>query len=164
MDYPITIMIALSGAAALGFISAWTYQALMLNKLRSEIKELNAEINDQKIAFNRLKTENETLSTSSENMYVLLQDIENQLDVAKSSLDGLTAQHENLQQSHQSLLDNPVEKVREIEVIREVPVIIYRERDPLESKREKAKKLVKAFKKGFLHETVKAPPSGGYAQ
>jgi hypothetical protein len=50
------------------------------------------------------------------------------------------------------MTENPIERVREIDVVREVPILIFRELRVPESRMEKAKELMKAFTKGYLDE------------
>ena len=158
MEYSLYIFTALSGAAALGFLSAWTIQLLKIKIYKDDNEELTAELNDQKVAFNRLKAEGEAQGISVQNLQRLLQDIENQSFTLEKNLKQIKLDHEQLQSDHQHLINHPNEILREIEVIREVPVLIFRDRQQQEDKREKAKKLVKAFKKGYQHQNEPAAP------
>jgi hypothetical protein len=151
MEYTLYIFIAITGAAALGFLAAWTIQMLKIKALGEENQELNAELKDQELAFNRMKAQNEAHEISVKNLQNLLEEIENQAFTFEKNFKQLKLDHEQLSQDYQYLVDHPAEKLREIEVIREVPVLIFRDRQAPEGKREKAKKLVKAFKKGYLH-------------
>jgi len=152
MEHTILIFTALMGAAVLGFLAAWTIQLLKIHVYKQEKQELSDELNDEKMAFNRLKSEHESQHLTIENLQRLLHEIESQSLASETEFKKIKSDYQQLSLSHQELLAHPKEKLREIEVIREVPVLVFRERPPQEDRREKAKKLVKAFKKGYLEE------------
>ncbi len=160
MDYTIYIFTALTGAAALGFLSAWTIQLLKMRENKENIEKLANESKEQEEAFNRLKAEYESQSLSVSNLQKLLEDVESQFLASSEQVKELKVENAQLKQSCQELQRHDNEIVREIEVIREVPVLVFRDRPAMEDKREKAKKLVKAFKKGYLHDREKTTPPG----
>lgn len=158
MVHPMFIFTALTGAAILGFILARTLQRLKTAACEEENRKLVQKTAELDQAIGRLKTENETQELALTNLQQLLQDIEQQLLSGEAELATMASRHEELKAKYEKLLAAPKERTREIEVIREVPVLIYRERPPQEDKREKAKKLVKAFRKGYQHRNESAPP------
>ena len=160
MSYPTILFAAMIGAAVLGFFFAWAIQHLKIKALLEENRELIAELNDHKSIHNRLKSELDFHKESRYNLQGLLQDVENQALKSEADLKTLQAEHARLQEEYRRLGENPVEKVREIEVIREVPVLVFRESKKVEDRREKAKQLVKAFRKGYtLDGEATAPPT-----
>lgn len=158
MTYPIFIFVAIAGAAILGFILAWSIQRRKLRDCKMESEELAAEVRDQITAFNRLKTEAEAQQLSINNLQHLLQEVENQSFETENELKQLRLEHRQLEADYQKLMEKSGELPPEIEVIREVPVLVFRDTFTKDDKREKAKKLVKAFKKGYLQENQKSIP------
>jgi hypothetical protein len=127
----ILLLFVLAGAAALGFVFAWSIQQRKQSAFQATNKALATELNDYKVAQGRLSAENETQKLSLANMENLLQN---------------------------KRLAEKEEAVREIEVVREVPVLVFRDNKMDESTKEKAAKLVRAFKKGFSENKKKAAP------
>lgn len=152
MDEPLFVFIALSGASVLGFLFATS----ILRKRIAGISEENANLTqtslEQEAATSRLKSECEARKMAIENLQKLTQEIENQAIEKDKELAVYRSENKRLQEEIQHLMDNPIEKVREIDVIREVPVLIFRDVTLPESRKDKAKKLMKAFQKGYLDE------------
>lgn len=158
MVHPMFIFTALTGAAILGFILARTLQRRKTAACEQENSSLSEKVTEQENVISHLKTERETQDLALVNLQQLLKDIEQQLLSNEEELKTLTLEYGELKVNYDKLSAFPPEKTREIEVIREVPVLIYRDRPVQEDKREKAKKLVKAFRKGYQHRNESAPP------
>jgi hypothetical protein len=158
MSYTAIILLALSGASLLGFLFAWTVQQMNNRQCKRKNEELTIELSRQNGLSNQFQAENEALSASLKNLQQLLQEHEKENLSTENDQKSLQREYELLKMEYSSLLASPRETVREIEVIREVPVLVFRDRPKHEDNREKAKKLVKAFRKGYLQETDKTAP------
>lgn len=115
------------------------------------------EMKECRAAISKVSAENETQKLSLANLQNLLQNIETQSFELEQEMRLLRGENARLA-AENKLLAEREEEVREIEVIREVPVLVFRDTKIDETKREKAAKLVRAFKKGFLEDKKKAVP------
>lgn len=152
MSEPLFVFIALAGSAILGFVFSLSISRLRSAKLAAEVADLNNSIKEKDALLERLTTECETRLMSINNLQKITQDIENQTIEKNEELKSLRLENGRLQDEIQLITENPIERVREIDVIREVPILIFRELRVPESRMEKAKKLMKAFTKGYLDE------------
>lgn len=154
MATPFLIIIALVGAAALGFLSAWHYQHIRYSAVKAQCAEIKNELQNLQSAFNELATKNEAQQISIGNYQKLLESLEQQnQELEHELLMALQVKKEQLKPGPQQ----PIEPIREIEVIREVPVLVFRDHGPKAlTKEEKAAKLLKAFKKGIEIEGKKS--------
>jgi hypothetical protein len=141
-------MLALTGSACLGFICAWMLRAAKIAGLKENAVELEGMKTDLQIALNRSNSERDTLILSVNNMQKLLEEFENQQVAMEISLREAKALSEKLELEKRHLQENPVEVVREVEVIKEVPVMVFREKPLPISKEEKRARLLNAFKQG----------------
>ncbi|MBI5917480.1 MAG: hypothetical protein HY842_19100 [Bacteroidetes bacterium] len=153
MNQPLLFFIALSGAAVLGHIFAWSLARLKSASLAAENERLEASLKAQETANFQLKSEIETRQLALENLQKMLQDLENQCFEKDEMLKTLRLENLRIQEELHHLMENPIEKIKEIDVIREVPILIFREPSLPESRKEKAIKLMRAFKQGFLDES-----------
>jgi regulator of replication initiation timing len=153
----ILLLFVLAGAAALGFVFAWSIQQRKQSAFQATNKALATELNDYKVAQGRLSAENETQKLSLANMENLLQNLESQLFDLEKNVRLLRDENTILAAENKRLAEKE-EAVREIEVVREVPVLVFRDNKMDESTKEKAAKLVRAFKKGFSENKKKAAP------
>ncbi len=153
----ILLLFVLTGAAALGFLFAWSLQQRKQAAFQNKNKTLAAELKDCQTDINRVNAENETQKLSLANMENLLQNVESQVFDLEKTVRLLRDENTKLAAINQQLADKE-DEVREIEVIREVPVLVFRDNKMDESTKEKAVKLVRAFKKGFTENKKKAAP------
>ncbi len=152
MTEPLWIFIALAGAALLGFLFSNTLfrgKTAILGKKQSEAENL---LREKEAALVRLQSESEARLMAVENLQKISHDIENQAFEKDKELVLLRKENTRLQEELQQIMDNPIEKIKEIDVIREVPVLIFKSVSLPETRKDKAKKLMKAFKKGYLDE------------
>ncbi len=152
MGEPLIAFIALAGSALLGFLFCASVTRLRIGKLAVQHAELSASILNAETEVERLKTVMDSKVMTIDNLQKISQDVENQAIEKDSHLKILQAENIKLRQEIQQLIENPIEKIKEIDVIREVPVLVLREINIPESRMEKAKKLMKAFTKGYLDE------------
>ena len=154
MATPFLIIIALVGAAALGFLSAWHYQHIRYSSAKNQCAEIKNELQNVQASFNELATENEAHHLSIGNYQKLLESLEKQnQELEQELLMALQLKKEQPPSGPQQ----PIEAIREIEVIREVPVLVFRDHGPKAmTKEEKAAKLLTAFKKGIETEGKKS--------
>jgi chromosome segregation ATPase len=157
MSYPVIITIAMTGAASLAFLFAWTLQHLKNKKLREEINRLTIELKETQGLYERCDSQLVLEKESKNSLQSWLQDIENQALNAESALKKLQLEYQNLLAEYRHLEQHPVEKIKEIEVIREVPVLVFRGPGKTEDRRKKAQQLVKAFRKGYEDKKKAAP-------
>lgn len=145
----------------MGFLFAWVLQQMKIEKLKKEAGELSAALNNGQVEVNKLQAELGFQQKSKEQQQKMMQEVENQasgsrqaLNVLQVAFDELSEQYRNLEQTHR-------EGPREIEVLREVPVLVFREPKRPMDRRTKAKELVKAFRKGYIQseKTSTLPPS-----
>ncbi len=156
MASTLLFLVSLVGAAALGFLTAWFYQGerirkMLLSSLKSEetLRELKADIDQHFLA-------NESLKLSLKNLERLLESYENQATALESELVTTRKICEELYDAHKPHA-KPQEIIKEIEVIREVPVLVFRDKGKTAvTHEEKAAKLVRAFKKGVEVEVNRA--------
>ncbi len=152
MVYPVLVLLALLGACLLGFGFAFILQRNKRVPVEHKNVLLAADLKDERDIIQRLTAEKETLELSLANLQKVFQDVENQLFTLERELAAANQNYEKLSQEHEYLKANPVE--REIEVIREVPVLVFRELKLPETRDQKAERLVKAFKKGLTIEAI----------
>lgn len=149
MNYTFIIFIAMTGAAALGFLFAWALRHHKSGTLKSEKEDLARKLLDEKMVVEKLRSELEFQQELKNSLQKKLQDVENQALIVSQELQSLNVTFEVLSDKHRLLEQNQGENVREIDVIREVPVLVYREPKRPMDRRTKAKELVKAFRKGY---------------
>ena len=161
MNEPLFVFIALAGAAVLGFLFSASISKRRSEQFIVDFKLLESNLKEKELAVSRLQSEKDSREIAFENLQKISQDIENQSFEKEKELVSLKAENTRLHDELIHLTENPVEKIKEIDVIREVPVIIFREVTVPESRKEKAKKLMHAFKKGYLdeHGTVQVSSS-----
>lgn len=152
MGEPILAFIALSGSALLGFLFCASLERIRLAKLSAEKTGLLENLKKADLELLQLRAEGETRMLTIENLQKISQDFENQALEREFQLKILSAENLKFQDEIHFLIENPIEKIKEIDVIREVPVLVLREINMPESRMEKAKKLMKAFTKGYLDE------------
>lgn len=146
------MFIALTGSALLGFIFSVTLARRRTNELTATNIDLVASLKEANSSIESLQMKYDSKALSVDNLQKISQDIENQVIEKNDELKLLRAENLKLQEEIHHLTENPIEKIREIDVIREVPVLIFREINMPESRIDKAKKLMKAFTKGYLDE------------
>ncbi len=154
MNEPLFVFIALAGAAVLGFLFSTSLARLRTSKLNAEKVLLKNTLVEREAEIGGLQSECEARQMTIENLQKISQDIENQLiekDIEKKSL---RLEISRLKEEIHFLTENPIEKIKEIDVIREVPILVFKELSLPESRLEKAKKLMKAFTKGYLDENA----------
>ena len=152
MSEPLYAFIALAGSALLGFLFSTSIARLRNGKLLSENANLEAIIKEKEATVSELQLECETKVVALREIENISQEIENQVIEKDRELKQLQKACAKIQEELQYLIDNPIEKIKEIDVIREVPVLIFKEIGLQETRVEKAKKLMKAFTKGYLDE------------
>lgn len=152
MSEPLFVFIALAGSAILGFVFSFSISRRRATKLAAEISALNHSLQEKEQSLARLKSEADSRLMAINNLQKFTQDIEDQALEKNEVLKSLRLENSRLQEEIQFLTENPLERIREIDVIREVPVLIIKEVQVPESRMEKAKKLMKAFTKGYLDE------------
>ncbi len=157
MTEPLLVFIALGGAALLGFLFSNTLLRGKVTSLGAKQADAEHALREKETSLIRLQSENEARLMAVENLQKISHDVENQVFEKDKELLLLRKENARLQDELQQLMDNPIEKIKEIDVIREVPVLIFREVSIPETRKDKAKKLMKAFKKGYLdeHDEVK---------
>ncbi len=152
MSEPLFVFIALVGASVLGFLFSASLARLKSAAMMSENTQLSTALKASEASNVRLQSECEARMMAVENLQKISQDIENQAFEKGEELKALRLENTRLQDEILHLTENPIEKIKEIDVIREVPVLIFRELSLPETRKDKAKKLMKAFKKGYLDE------------
>lgn len=159
------LFIALAGAALFGFVSAWFWQKQQLEKCEVEVNEVKSKLQEESLTRERLQMENETQKLSIENMQKLMQNLENQCFGLEQEVRKANNEAEMFRNEKHRLLAELDTLMRENEAIREMPEIDFDLEIPEEEEavaeetdfRTKAKKLVRAFRKGY--QDVGAPPS-----
>lgn len=154
MSDPLFVFIALAGATLLGFLLSNTMSRHRTVSLADENADLANSLKEKDASVIRLQSECEARMLAVENIQKISQDVENQVFEKEKELVALRKENARLQDEVQLLTENPIEKIKEIDVIREVPVLVFREVSLPETRKDKAKKLMKAFKKGYLDEHV----------
>jgi hypothetical protein len=152
MGEPLFVFIALAGAALLGFLFSNAMSRRRTTSLLTENTDFQIALRDKESVLARLKSENEARLLAVENLQKISQEVENQVFERDKELVLMKNENFRLQQEVQHLTENPIEKIKEIDVIREVPIVILKEISIPETRKDKAKKLMKAFKKGYLDE------------
>lgn len=150
MSYTAYIVVSLLGAAASGYLLGWGRQRLKTEKLIRQGVRLNQDIQARESETTHFREIATGLQHKLSSLEQLLQDHERQLLQAEVSAHALRMERDQLEQACAALEAQPKEVIREIEVIREVPVLIFREKSNGMTHREKAKQLVRAFRKGYL--------------
>jgi neutral trehalase len=147
----------LAGAALLGFVFSNTLLRGKVLSLGAKKSAAENSLREQEAKLVQLESANEAKLQAVENLQKLSQEVENQVFEKDKELLMLRMENVRLKEEVQQLTDNPIEKIKEIDVIREVPVLVFKEVSIPETRKDKAKKLMKAFKKGFLdeHEELK---------
>ena len=170
MTFTLLIIIALIGAAILAFICAWYIQQnkidtviqaksdveKQLQKEETEIELLKKEISNQKLTTENLQKQSETAENELIQLQTELRVMEGELKVQQRKKQLLINENTLLQEE----LKNGI---KEIEVIREVPIedtLGNDEADQPNKRIENAKRLVFAFKKG-VSENASSNVSGG---
>ncbi len=162
MAFTTLILIALLGAAALGFLCAWYLQARNIDLALRETKETKSQLEEKQTVIDRLAAESETQKLSIENLQKQLQTLENELIKSQSEVRVMEGEMNVLErEKHKLELENAQlefevkNNIREIEVIREIPVYVSSEKGGegeengvADERIESAKRLVKAFQKG----------------
>ena len=144
------LILALVGAALLGFATAWFWQVHYIQKNVEEVKELEAELKDERLAFGRLQVENDTQKLSIENRQKLMQNLENQCFEMEQKIRKAEYSSEILRDEKHRLMAELDLLMRENEAIREMPELdfdieVAEDEEGNLDFRTKAKKLVKAF-------------------
>lgn len=149
MNEILLLSLALLGAAALGYLFCWTLLRQKLLADKSVADRLRLDLAQHKASCERLQTENETHRLSLDNLQKLLQEMENQSFAMELERKSLRSENAKQKAELDHLLAQPREKIKEIEVIREVPVLVFRDPSLHDNRLEKAKKLLNAFRKGY---------------
>ncbi len=152
MSEPLFVFIALAGSAILGFLFAFSLNRRQRQQFLNEKAASELEVKEMESLIAKLQTECETRMMAIENIRKISQDVENQSIEKSEELKTLRSENARLQEEIKLMKENPIEVVREIDVIREVPVLLVREISLPETRNDKAKKLMKAFTKGYLEE------------
>ncbi|MBI1224145.1 MAG: hypothetical protein GC192_02810 [Bacteroidetes bacterium] len=152
MGEPLLAFIALAGSALLGFLFCASISRLRLANFMAEKSKTNKFLKEKEIEIVKLQDELDSKNLTIENLRKISESYENQAFENDDALKKMGLENQNLQNEIQQLIENPIEKIKEIDVIREVPVLVLREINVPESRMEKAKKLMKAFTKGYLDE------------
>ncbi|MCF8245119.1 MAG: hypothetical protein K9J37_05270 [Saprospiraceae bacterium] len=152
MNEPLFVFIALAGSALLGFIFSVTLARRRTNEITAKNIELASALKEANNSIERLQMKYDSKVIAVDSLQKISQDIENQVVEKNEELKLLRSENIKLQEEIHHFTENPIEKIREIDVIREVPVLIFREINMPESRIDKAKKLMKAFTKGYLDE------------
>ena len=148
------IILALAGAALLGFAAAWFWQNDRLEKQAGQVKDLELELRAERAASNRLQAEKETQQLSLDNLQKLMQNLEGQCFGLEQDVRRAKHETELLRDEKHRLMAEIDAQIKETEAIRELPEINLDvevedgEEGELDM-RTKAKKLVRAFKKGY---------------
>jgi len=154
------LILALTGAALLGFGCAWYWRNMHLDSEREKLKSLETDLQGEKLISERFKAENETQKLSIANLQKLMQSLENQnfnleQDVKKAEFGA-----QILTDEKHRLMAELDAQMRENEVMRAMPEIEFdvdiEEDEEDEELKNKAKKLVRAFKRGYRE--IDAPP------
>ncbi len=162
MAFTILILIALTGAALLGFVCAWYLQNRNIDLAVRDTKETESQLKEKQVDIDRLESESETQKLSIENLQKQLQAIENELIKSQSEIRVMEGENNVLEREKHKLelenaqLDFEVKNnIKEIEVIREIPVYVSSEQNGggkengiPDERVESAKRLVRAFQKG----------------
>ncbi len=140
----------------LGFLSAWHYRQRTLTTLQADVKDLSAELNAQQGAYRSLALEHEALKKSVDMQADLMERYENQYLKLGDELKAVRQEREKFAADNLRLQQSPQEIIREIEVIRVTPVLVFKDKKTELSLEEKATQLLRAFKKGATqnNETV----------
>lgn len=162
MAFTTYILMALLGTAILGFLAAWFFKKHELVKVQHEVKILGEHLNDEKSAIDQLRTESETQRLAIKNLHGLMQDIENQSFALEQKVKQSSLENEELREEKVRLMAEVDMLLREFETLRDFSTLNIEEESGDEDGdydiRTKAKKLVKAFKKGYTIEPS-PPPS-----
>ncbi|HFA49958.1 MAG TPA: hypothetical protein ENJ95_13200 [Bacteroidetes bacterium] len=162
MTYFISILIALIGAAVLGFICAWYFQKQKLELLQLERLELSSELKEKEEQAHQLIAEKETQQLSIENLQKQLQSIENEMfgletsiKVMEGEMQVLEREKAKLQTENAQLEEELKNNINEIQLIREIPPLEKNKNGaeaPTDKEQEirieSARKLVQAFQMG----------------
>ena len=163
MLFSILIIIALIGAAALGFLWAWSMKhkgvlaaqeevknvQKKLSGTEAEVKKMTLDAKNKQTTFDKLQKENQAIETEQ----IQLQ---SDLRVKEAELQVMAREKRLLEEEISHLQEELRSNIREIAVVREVPVLENKngqngqavEADEAQINIEKAKQLVKAFRKG----------------
>lgn len=163
MTLTLYLILSLTGAVLLGFATAWFWQNHNLEMKDEVVKELEVDLQVEREATGRLKVENETQKLSIENMQKLMQNLENQCFTLEQDVKRAEFSSEILRDEKHRLMAELDSQVRENEVMREMPeldfdVEVEEDEEGDLDLRTKAKKLVRAFKKGY-QQIDNPPPS-----
>jgi hypothetical protein len=146
------IFTALFGAALLGFLTAFYLSGEKLTGLKDLNRQLEEKNKGCQQSLAQVAAENEALKLSFTNQQGLFQSFENEQVNLREALRNEQSKVDSLLHQIAELEVRSNEKVREIEVVREVPVIIFRDKQRLLNKEAKAEVLLKAFQKGASQE------------
>lgn len=154
MTFTFYIIFSLVGAAILGFLSAWFWQKHHIDESKGSNDELSENLQTVQTNSARLKSENDTQLLSINNLQKLMQGIEAQSFKLEQELKKSEQDNENLRDEKHRLMAEVELLMKEYEAIREMPAIDLNIDDIDDEEgeidiRTKAKKLVRAFKKGF---------------
>ncbi len=167
------VIIALAGAAILGFIWAWYQQANNMGKVSQEIDDLKKQLAGQTSSHESLKQEIKTQKLTIENLQKQVQTAETELiesqtmlRVMEGEIKVMEREKRILTNENEQLEEELRNNIREIEVIREVSG--HSSPDPNDQMKnqhtneriENAKRLVFAFKKG-VSENQNTPTEEG---
>ena len=162
MSFIFLIIIALTGAALLGFATAWYGQKQAIDQAMREkaeaikkqaefqatITSLETKASTHQLTIDSIQKQNLT----AENEVIKLQ---TELRVMEGEMQVLAREKRNLQIENTQLTDDQKNNINEIEIIREIPEYEIEnaqkseeEKLDLEKRIENAKRLVNAFKKG----------------
>ncbi len=145
----ILIFAALTGTAALAFLFGHAVSRLVEKKKMAVLEQKLLEMSACQETLSDLKKENEALQFSLQSNMELLQGIDNQFIDLQVKLQFEQQENKKLRAEQTMLLEKPPMKVeREIEVIREVPVLVFREKQKKMTLKEKADIIVETFKAG----------------
>lgn len=151
------IFVALLGSSLLGYLTAWFFQSERVRKLYLAGLEHAESMSELKANFEKHSLENEGLRLSLENLQKLLESYENQATALEKELLTTRKICEELYDAHKPSSKVAPEIIKEIEVIREVPVLVFQDNSKKAvTHEEKAAKLIRAFKKGIEIEIKKA--------
>ena len=162
MTFTFLILIALIGAALLGFASAWFSQQRAVDAMAREKSETDKKLLESKTTITKLETEAKGQKLTIENLQKQNQTVEieviklqTELRVLEGEVKVLQREKRNLLIENSHLTEELKNNINEIEVIREIPVyktengqVTDEEALDLEKRIENAKRLVNAFKKG----------------
>lgn len=158
MNEILILVVALGGATALGYLFAWSLERGKVSANKIETERLQTALDREKSTAERFRSDLETHRLSLDNLQKLLQGVENQAFSTEVELKALRSENAKLKADLAQLREHPMEKIKEIEVIREVPVLVFRDINQLDNRQEKAKKLLHAFQKGYQMDEKQADP------